>query len=56
MLLNINQNSIIYENEQEVVVYQHIYHQYYQINIILFTFEFNKERVDKLKDLFSLLN
>ena len=55
MLLNINQNSIIYESGTGSGCLSTNMSSVLSNKGHLYTFEFNKERVDKLKDLFSLL-
>ena len=55
MLLNINQNSIIYESGTGSGCLSTNISSILSNKGHLYTFEFNKERVDKLKDLFSLL-
>ena len=55
MLLNINQNSIIYESGTGSGCLSTNMSSVLSDKGHLYTFEFNKERVDKLKDLFKLL-
>lgn len=55
MLLNINQNSIIYESGTGSGCLSTNMSSVLSNKGHLYTFEFNKERVNKLKDLFKLL-
>jgi tRNA (adenine57-N1/adenine58-N1)-methyltransferase len=53
--LNIRNNSVIYESGTGSGVFLQTFSQVLQNNGHLYTFEFNKERADKLKDTFKLL-